>query len=202
MKNLAKRINNENGVALISMLLFLVLLTVIGLTSVSITSLENLTAMNERNYEQRINDQEAGVDPQANVIERTIADAALPATYLSGLGGPVPALAGPTLTAELTTNLIEDDSVNNVGAFGPDLSITIGTAPNQSVVNMDIDYLFTRPKSGNALEFAAGNEGVGNSAAAGGTEKIFQMTSQSTLKGARGAIINSYTCVVSGSCQK
>lgn len=202
MENFTKKIGNEKGIALISMLLFLVVLTVIGLTSVSITSLENLTAMNERTYEQRLNEEEAGVGSQVNVLETTIANSALPAAYLSGAGGPVPDLAGPNLEAELTTNLTEDDSVNNVGALGPDLSFTLGTAPRITVVNMDIDYLFTRAKVGSALEFSSAYEGVGNSAASGGTEKIFRMTSQSTLKGATGAITNSYICVISGSCQK
>lgn len=201
MKNLIKRKKNEKGAALITMLLFLVVLTVIGLTSVSITSLENLTAMNERNYEQRINEEEAGVDPQVNVLERTIADSAVPATYLTGAGGPVPDVAGPTLLSELTTNLIELDNVGNVGALGPDLSITIGGG---TTVIMDIDYLFNRRKPGSAFEFSAAYDGVGNSAATGGTEKVFQMTSQSWRTGgtSTGAITNSYTCVISVGCQK
>lgn len=191
-----RNIRNEKGVALITMLLFLVVLTVIGLTSISLTSLENRTAQNERSYEERINDQEAGVEPQVNVLERTIADGGLPVIYIMP-SGPVPVLAAPTLEPELITNLIEADDTTLVGALGPDLQFPLGT----TTVNMDIDYLFTKIKAGNAVEFAAASEGVGNSVSSGGSEKIYQMTSVSSVNTAA-AISNSYTCVISGACQK
>ncbi len=196
MKKTIRNIQNEKGVALITMLLFLVVLTVIGLTSISITSLENRTAQNERTYEERINDQESGVEPQVNVLERTIADGELPVTYQMP-SGPVPMVAAPTLEPELITNLMEADDTTLVGALGPDLQFTLGA----NVVNMDIDYLFTKIKAGNAVEFAAASEGVGNSVSGGGSEKIFQMSSVSSLN-ATAAITNSYTCVISGACQK
>ena len=198
MEKPMKHLQNKKGAALITMLLFLVVLTVIGLTSVSITSLENLTAMNERIYEDRMNDQEAGVEPQVDVLETTIFEGALPADYQMP-SGPVPVSAAPTLPAELITELIEADDVALVGALGPDLQIIL---PDLTTVNTDIDFRFTKFNAGSAVEANAAYEGIGNAAASGGTQKVFQMTSQSTLNSPDSAITNSYICVVSGSCQK
>ncbi len=187
---------NEKGVALISMLLFLVVLTVIGLTSISITSIENKTARNERIYETRINNQEAGIEPQVAVLEDTILAGAIPATYLSGVNGPV--VAAANLQNEIINHTIEADAVTLTGATGPDIQITLGT----NIVNMDIDYLFTKLKTGSAVEFAAGNEGNAAGAAGGGAEVYYQLVSEATVGEATGLITNHYNCVLSGACQK
>ncbi|MFQ5587261.1 MAG: PilX N-terminal domain-containing pilus assembly protein [Nitrospiria bacterium] len=195
MMNRIKHIKNENGAALITMLLFLAVLTVIGLTSVSITSLENRTAQNERVYETRINNEEGGVDPQITVLENTILSGTIPATYLAPTG---PVVVGANLQNEITSQTREADDVTLSGALGADMQLTLGATP----VNMDIDYLFTKLKAGSAIEFASGNEGAGAGSGGGGTEIYYQLVSEATVGNGNGSITNYYNCVVSGACQK
>ncbi len=190
-----KKARDEQGAALITMLLFLAILTVIGLTSVSITSIENRTAQNERIYETRMNDEEGGVEPQVIVLEDTILSGGVPATYLNPTG---PVIVGTNLQNEILDHLVEADSPKLAGALGPDLQFDLGTR----TVSMDIDYLFTKLKTGSAIEFAAGFEGVGSGAASGGVENYFQMVSEATVGNGNGSITNYYNCVVSGACQK
>ncbi len=188
---LNQQLKGEKGAALITMLLFLAVLTVIGLTSVSITSIENRTAQNERIYESRINHEEGGVPPQVAVLEETILQGVIPITYLAPSG---PVIVGTNLQDEILDHLIEVDSPS----ASPDLKITLGS----SDVNMDIDFLFTKLKTGSAIEFAAGNEGAGAGAGGGGVENYFQLVSEATVGNGNGAITNHYNCVVSGACQK
>lgn len=190
-----KRTQDEKGAALITMLLFLAVLTVIGLTSVSITSIENRTAQNERVYETRMNDEEGGVEPQVTVLENTILSGGLPPTYLAPTG---PVIVGANLQNEIVSHTTEADAVTLSGPLGPDLQLTLGT----TAVNMDIDYLFTKLKTGNAIEFAAANEGAGAGSGGGGAEIYYQLVSEATVGNGNGSITNYYNCVVSGACQK
>ncbi|MBN4054097.1 pilus assembly PilX N-terminal domain-containing protein [Nitrospira defluvii] len=197
-------LQNEKGIALITMLMFLVILTVIGVNAISMTSLENKTAKNERIYETRINYEEGGIEPQITVLEETIFEGAIPNCFLSSSscggtgsgGGPVVSTAN--LQNEILGQIKEDDSVSTTGNLGPDISITLGS----SIVNMDTDYLFTRPSLGSSIEFASAGAGAGGGAGSGGVEIYYQFISEATVEGGSGTITNVYDCVISNGCQK
>lgn len=189
-------LQNEKGIALISMFLFLVVLTVVGLTSISMTSIENKTARNERVYESRMNINEAGIGVPIKIIDETNIKGAIPAAYLSTSGGPVVATAN--LQSEILNHVTETDTPGGAGTAGPDIVMIVAG----ETVNIDIDYVFTRPKAGSAILFAEANSGSGTAAASGGAQSFYNLISETTVQGGTGKITNIYECVVASGCQK
>lgn len=182
---------NERGVALITVLLLMVVLTVIGLGAITVTSLEVKTAQNERQHEEAVNRTEGGNDIQVKVLEETLLSAQMPEEYLQTAGGPVVETAN--LSGEIF-GIRENDSSDII----PDLQQAIGAA----TVKMDIDFLYRKQKTGSALEMAGGYEGIGFGGGSGGTEIFYQLESQIADGESRSSIVSIYDCVVIAGCQK
>jgi Tfp pilus assembly protein PilX len=140
----------EEGIALVTTLVILVIMTVLGMGAVAVTALENRIAGFQRTGESATSAAESCMGTSVNVIKRTLPTGAVPGAFYATGSDPVPALAAPTLSGEIMGNLRNDlDTATGSGATGPDYFQNI----NGYDVRGDIDFLYNTTTFG---EDAAG----------------------------------------------
>jgi Tfp pilus assembly protein PilX len=200
MTSSSVRTQDQQGVALLTVMLLMVALTVIGIAALTVTSLENRMAGFERTTESAATAAEACLGTGVQIIQQTIDNAQLPVAFRDDQNpaGPVPAGNAATLQQE-----IMGQSDNNADAAT--------TAPNTVAVvagytvRGDIDRLYAKPKAGGSLQFAAGYEGTAGGAAGGGVDILYRIdcSATSTLTGSSSRITAVYACTATGeSCQR
>ena len=220
-------LERQDGVAMLTVLMLTIILTVIGLAAITTTTMEMKMSGAGRMRETTETAAESCVSGGVQIIQQTLANSAIPATILGGGTNPViptPLGVGAgqnPLQAEILGQCDQyQDSADPSSAAG---SGTCGTssaayyAPNAVfsiphpsspfTVNMDIDRLFIRPKPGGSIQFAAGYEGIGAGAAGGGLEILYRIDCYATTPSGSGTVTahvsGVYACVTTGqSCQR
>ncbi len=214
------RCRSEEGIALLTVLMLTVILTVIGIASITTTSMDIKMAGGERMRDTSLNAAEACLSSGAQIISQTLLNAAIPAVLLPALSanpciGTYDAGANTCTAMVLGTavgqNPLEAEimgvSENNPDSADPAASgvpNAVLTLPGFTI-NMDIDRLYVRPKAGASLAFGAGYEGTGGGAAGGGVEILYRIDcyAQSTATQTTGRVNGVYACVSSGdTCQR
>lgn len=200
---------------MLTVLMLTIILTVIGLAAITTTTLEMKMSGAERMRETTETAAESCVSGGVQVIQQTLANSAIPATLLGGGTNPVITLplgvgAGQNpLQAEILGQSDQnlDSADPSVGGAFPNAVFTIPHPSSTFTVNMDIDRLFIRPKSGGSIQFAAGYEGIGAGAAGGGLEILYRIDCYSRAASGTGTVgahvSGIYACVTTGtSCQR
>ena len=193
--------SGEEGMALLTVVLLLMIMTVLGIAAITTTSLENRMAGFTRTGEAAAGSAESCVGTAVNIIQQTIDAGTLPAAFLDNAipAGPVPQANGPTLQQEIMGQ--SDNNADTVNSVPPNTVAQVNTY----VVNGDIDRLYATPKAGSAMQFAAGYEGTAAGAAGGGIDIIYRIDCNATnvATGASSRITAVYACTATGeSCQK
>jgi Tfp pilus assembly protein PilX len=205
------RSRGEEGIALLTVLMLTVILTVIGIASITTTSMDIKMAGGERMRETSLNAAEACLSSGAQIIQQTLLNAAIPNTLLGPTANPYIAdntagLGAPPLNPlEAEIMGTSDNNPDNVdpAAFTNPANAVL-TLPGFKV-NMDIDRLYVRPKAGASLAFGAGYEGTGGGAAGGGVEILYRIDCYATSTNGQttGRVTGVYACVSSGdTCQR
>ncbi len=215
-------LGNESGIAMLTILMLIVILTVIGLASITSTSLDIKMAGAERMRETSINAAEACASSAVQIIQQTLQNGSIPSALTAAGANPTlthsavssdPAFAIP-VSNPLQSELLGatgferyPDSADPNGGNAPNGVLYIPNAANPTfTVNMDIDRLYTKPKAGGSLQFAAGYEGVAGGAAGGGVEIYYRFDCYA--KNAfglttKGHITGVYACIATGdTCQR
>jgi Tfp pilus assembly protein PilX len=199
-------LGNERGVAMLTILMLILILTVIGLASITSTSLDIKMAGGDRMRVSSINAAEACMSSAVQIIQQTLQGSAIP-TALLAVG------ANPKLTQAPLESEILGQSDNNpdtadpsvAGAANAVLSIPNAASPVFTVY-MDIDRLYSKAKAGGSLQFASGYEGSAAGAAGGGVEIFFRIDCYAkSVRGltTKGRITGVYACVATGdTCQR
>ena len=204
-------LGREDGIAMMTVLMLTVILTVIGVAAMTSTSLDVKMAGGERVRESSVNAAEACMSSGVQIIQQTLANGAIPAT-LTGAG------ANPSITLPLGTapgqNPLQAEIMGQSDGNPDSADPTVGSTRNAVLtisnytVNMDIDRLYARPRSGSSIAYGAGYGGTGSGAAGGGIEILYRIDcyANSTVGGlaqAAGHIAGVYACVSTGeSCQR
>lgn len=199
---------NEQGMALMTVMVLMLILTILGIAALTVTGMENRVAGFQRTTEVAADAAESCVSTSVKIIQQTIAAGSVPAGVISGTG-PVltgaepasPTALNPSLTMEITGQADNhSDTVTGTGTAGPDYSQTV----NGYNVLGDIDRLYLQAKSGSGVQSAAGYEGVGTGSATGGTEILYRVDCRATLTatGTESRIVAVYACVLNGECQR
>ncbi|TLY13622.1 MAG: hypothetical protein E6K69_08800 [Nitrospirae bacterium] len=94
---------DQEGIALLTVMLLLLIMTVIGIAAITVTSLENRMAGYLRTGEAAASAAESCVGTGVNIIQQTIVQGSLPAAFLDNAvpAGPVPNANSPTLNQEI-----------------------------------------------------------------------------------------------------
>lgn len=198
-------VTDEQGMALLTIMILMLILTVLGVSAMTVTGLENRIAGFQRTTEVAADAAESCLSTSVKIIQQTIEAAGVPAAVVSGTG-PVPTgaetAANPSLTMEIMGQSDNHaDTVTGAGAMGPDYDQTV----NGYSVKGDIDRLYIQAKAGSGMQFAAGYEGVGSGSASGGADVLYRVDCRATLTatGTESRIVGIYACTLNGdSCQR
>ncbi len=205
-QDLAVPRRGEAGVALVTTLVILLIMTVLGVGAVAVTALENRIAGFQRTGESATSAAESCVGTSVNIIQQTLASSNLtvPAAFVSAAGPVLTAAevaANPSLSMEISGSADNHtDVVTGVGAAGPDYRLDI----NGYTVLGDIDRLYLMGKAGSGMQFAAGYEGTGSGTAGGGADIVYRIDCRATLtaSGSESRVVAIYACTLNGQCQK
>ncbi len=197
-------LKREDGIAMLTVLMLTIILTVIGIAAITTTSLDIKMAGGERLRESSVDAAEACMSSGTQIILQTLANGAIPGT-LTGAG------ANPVVTVNPLQSEImgypgflgySDSADPTSGAFAPNAVLTV----SNYIVNMDIDRLYARPRSGASLAFGAAYAGAGSGAGSGGVEVLYRIDcfASATSGAATAAHLSAvYACLVAGTtCQR
>ncbi|MEP6934151.1 MAG: PilX N-terminal domain-containing pilus assembly protein [Nitrospirota bacterium] len=196
----------DEGIALVTTLVILLIMTVLGVGAVAVTALENRIAGFQRTGESATSAAESCVGTSVNIIQQTLATSTLtvPVAFVSATGPVLTSAevaANPSLSMEISGSSDNDtDLVTGAGAAGPDYRLQI----NGYTVLGDIDRLYLMGKAGSGMQFAAGYEGAGSGTAGGGADIVYRIDCRATLTavGTESRVVAIYACTLNGQCQK
>jgi Tfp pilus assembly protein PilX len=193
----------QEGFALITALLVMLILTVLGVSAMTMTSMENRIAGVSKTTEAASMAVESCLGAGVNVIQQTIYSADVPLSVLDNavpLPGPVPMARAVDLGREIMGELDQNnDSPTGTGASGPDMVQNVGGF----TVNGDIDRLYVKYKAGGSNSFAEAEQGKGKAAE---YDVYYRITCVATMAstGTQSQVSGVYACTASGgdTCQK
>lgn len=194
-----KVVHDQMGIALVTVMLVMVIMTVIGIAAITVTGLENRMAGFQRTGEAAATAAESCIGTGVNVVQQTIDQAKVPDTFKVSLGGPVPDASQALLEQEIMGQ--SDNNADSPSSASPNLQATVGAFK----VNGDIDRLYAKTKAGGAIQFAAGYEGTAGGAAGGGVDIMYRITCVATnaATNTTSQVTAVYACTATGeSCQK
>ena len=142
----------QHGIALLTVMMLMLIMTVIGVAAITVTGLENRMAGFTRTGESAATAADSCMGVGANIIRQALAPTnvgtgAIPLAYLSTVGGPVPATNSVILFHEIYGKDAMEVSTKNspdTAAGVPNLVLAV----NGYAVNGDIDYLYNEPTPG------------------------------------------------------
>jgi Tfp pilus assembly protein PilX len=199
-------LKSEQGVAMLTVLLVMLMMTVLGIAAVTVTGLENRMAGFVTSMEGATVAAESCAGTGVNIIQQTIdpyvGAGTLPIAFLSNAtpAGPVPQTNATLLTQEIMgSSDNNNDYADGTGSF-PNLVQTVGAF----TVSGDIDRLYIKGSPGSGMQQFAGYEGTGSSAV--GSSNIFyriDCVARNAATGISARVTAVYACTVTGeSCQK
>lgn len=179
----------EEGIALVTTLVILLIMTVLGVGAVAVTALENRIAGFQRTGESSTSAAESCVGTSVNIIKQTLANGSLvPAAFVSGTGPILSAaeLATPSLSREIGGFAVNDPDTN---ASGPDYSQQV----NGYNVTGDIDFLYRAQKAGTQVDPDV----------PGAMEYWYRIDCLATLPaaGTESRVVSIYSCTFNAGCQ-
>ena len=181
-KQLPKQLIDQRGVALLTGILLLMVMTVIGIASITLTGLENKLAGFVRAGEAAAVAAESCLAIAVNTIEFTIRDGKVPDALVDNASpaGPVPNgnkldLAKEIMGAagyEVGGTNVDTLSLTTFNLAVPNPAQTL----NNFVVRGAIDRLHAKAGAGSSPLMIQGYEGLGSGAGSGGTEILYQVS--------------------------
>lgn len=202
--------SDERGMAMLTVVLVLLLLTILGIAAITASSLENNMAGLQRTMESAGQAAESCLGTSANVILQTLLPengAAIPAALLAPTGPVVNANNNPTILG----NEIMGSPENNIDvAFGtgptglsaaPNIQMTVGPY----AVYGDIDRLYIKLRAGSGQQQFAAYDGAGVGAGSNGSDVYYRVTctAVNTATGTENRVSSLYACALTGDgCQK
>ena len=199
-------VGNERGLALLTVMLVMLMMTVLGFAALTVTGLENRMAGFATSMEGAVAAAESCAGIGVNVIQQTIdpyvGAGTLPVAFLSTAtpAGPVHQTYAAILNQEIMGQSDNNPDSPDGAAAAPNLEMTVGAFN----VRGDIDRLYVKGSAGSGMQMFAAHEGTGNSAV-GSTNIFYQVdcVARNTATGTTARVTAVYACTITGeSCQK
>lgn len=197
---------SEQGIAMLTVLLVMLMMTVLGISAVTVTGLENRMAGFMTSMESATAAAESCAGAGVNIIQHTIdpyvGAGTLPIAFLSNAvpAGPVPQTNATVLNQEIMGSSDNNSDFPDGAGAVPNLVQTVGAY----TVNGDIDRLYVKGNPGSGMQQFAGYEGTGSSAV--GSSNIFyriDCVARNMATGTSARVTAVYACTLTGeSCQK
>ena len=204
---------NQQGIAMISVVMLMLMLTVLGIGAMTITGLENRVAGFASSMEASSAAADACIATGVKVIQQ-VQDLSnglsVPTALLDNQTppGPVPFTNKAQLEDEINGDPTAIADVPILTVFPP--GVTMLPVPNlvqtvgaYSVVG-DIDFLYKKQRAGSGQQFAAGYEGMGAGGAGGGMDMVYSVdcVATNTATGMSSRIAAIYACLLNEGCRK
>jgi hypothetical protein len=157
---------NERGIILVTVMVLLLVVTFIGMISISTTT-TGITIGGNKNLKKRnMHAGESGIEYSVPLIGETVYEREFPIAYDALRSASV-----TNIVNEITGNPSDidlDDTIDSAdptsGIFAPDLAFPVGG----TTVNTDIDFLYATTLQGSSIEYASGYLGVGKGISSAG----------------------------------
>lgn len=189
-------VNNQRGIALLTVMLMLLILSILGIASITVTSMEHRMAGFFRSTEAVVAAADSCEGLAVNIIQQTFQPpGVLPASFIAP-AGPVPAANATTLYAEIYAYDLPSPAPANTPAVN--YADAADTAPNFVMTNLpgftvngDIDLLYTHQKQ------AQGN-------GTPSTEHVYRITciASNPATGSSSTVTSVYGCLDGDTCVK
>jgi hypothetical protein len=179
-----KHVQNEEGFVLIAALMFMVLLTIIGIAATTDTSLELQIAGNDKVHKQTFSKAEAGVMLGVEILEQSFnCTTGFKETSASDSVADLNWLPIPRVRIYKRGDYLLGNNSPITCSDAGDITTADAAYPIANLGSgIEADYLYfggeTRMLAGGALEQAAGYEGKGKAAGQGGVAKFIDIYSQ------------------------
>ena len=193
-------LSQEDGIAMLTILMLTIILTVIGIAAITTTSLDIRMAGGERIRESTVNAAEACMSSGVQIIQQTLANGAVPGTLTAAGANPVITVA--PLESEIMgypgyLGYADSADPTTGGAFAPNAVLTV----SNYTVDMDIDRLYAQPISGQPAGFGVSAQGAGVQILY--RIDCYAISSVGGTTQAAGRVTAVYACVATGqSCQR
>lgn len=195
-------LQNDKGIAFLTVLMLLLILTVLGVGAITITGFENRIAGMVRATESAATAAESCLGTGVNVIQQTMDQGQIPAEALSTAGRPGPVPAGSKASLEQEIMGQSDNNADTTSSNPANLQLPqIG---GFSVVG-DIDRLYAKPKAGSGQQQNAAYDGIGVGGGAGSIDIMYRVdcVATNTATGTVSRVTAIYACAMNGEmCQK
>ena len=198
-------LGNDRGMAMLTVMMVLLMLTVLGIAAITVSGLGNTMAGLQRTMEASANAAESCLGTGANIIQQVFLPengSQIPAALLdnSSPPGPIPN-ANKTV---LENELIGNPENNTDQASGvPNLVMPGNIGPYR--VAGDIDRLYVKMRAGSGQQQFAAYDGAGVGAGSNGVDAYFRISCLATnvATGTESRISAIYACSLTGDgCQK
>lgn len=199
-------VNDERGIAFLTVMMVLLMLTVLGIAAITVSGLENNMAGLQRGIEASANAAESCLGTGANVIQQVFLPengSQVPSALLASSGGPVPTGNQTVLQNELIGNPENNTDVPTGPGAAPNLVMPGGIGPY--AVAGDIDRLYVKMRAGSGQQQFAAYDGAGVGAGSNGVDAYFRIRCVATnaATGAENRVSAIYACSLTGDgCQK
>src|SRR5215210_1742127 len=197
--------SDQQGIAMLSIMLLLILISALGIAATTITGLENRVAGFASTMESSSAAAEACVQTGVRVIQQVLDvsnGGSVPTVLLSNQtpAGPVPSANKAQLELEIAGDAaaILDTPIGppyppGVSAAVPNLSQNTGS---YAVVG-DIDRLFLKPRAGSGQQFASAYDGTAVGSGSGGMDIYYRVDCAATnvATGMSSRVAATYSCL-------
>jgi len=202
---LSQRASDEQGFALLTVMMVLLMVTVLGIAAITVTGVENNMAGLQRTMEASANAAESCLGTGANIIQQVFLPengSQVPAALLdnSSPAGPVPNVNKTVLQNELIGN---PENNTDMATSAPNLVMPGGVG--QYAVAGDIDRLYVKMRAGSGQQQFAAYDGAGVGAGSNGVDAYFRISciATNTATGTESRVSAIYACSLTGDgCQK
>lgn len=204
------RLKDQQGFAMLSIMLLLILISALGIGATTITGLENRIAGFGSTMESSSAAAEACVETGVKVIQQALDvsnGGSLPTALLSDQNPPGPVPAGNK--AQLELEIMGDPAAVLDAPIGPPFPPGVAAAvPNLSqnigsyAVVGDIDRLYLKPRVGSGQQFASAYDGTAVGSGSGGMEIYYRVDCAATnvATGMSSRVAATYSCLYNEGC--
>jgi Tfp pilus assembly protein PilX len=200
----------ERGVAMLTVLMVMLMMTVLGIAAITVSALENKIAGLQRTTESAAQAAESCLGTSANVIMQTLLPEngnTIPTALLDNASpaGPVPNGNKTILENEIIGNPENSGDVPSGTGAVPNIVMPAALMPlGGYTVTGDIDRLYVKQKAGTGQIQFAGYETV-SGGGSGNVDIYYKVTcvATNTATGTEGRVSAIYACTLnSDGCQK
>ena len=198
---LVSSVRGEQGIAMLTVLMVMLMMTVLGIGALTVSGLENNIAGLQRTTESAAQAAESGLGTSANVLLQTLLPEngnEIPAALLSNASpaGPVPVGNKAVFEGEIIGNPENLNDVPIGSGAAPNISMSVGGY----AVACDVDRLYVKMKAGSGQQQFAAYDGAGVGAGAGGVDVFYKIdcVGSNTATGTESRVSAIYACALTG----